>query len=83
MYITISDNGAGITPERLKEVNKNLDSIDAVTTGKHIGLANVNQRIKLIWGDEAGIKLIPLEQGLTVEISHPLTDNEIPSKNNH
>lgn len=75
LYITISDNGAGITPERLDEVKRNLNSIDAVATGKHIGLANVNQRIKLIWGDEAGVKLIPLEQGLTIEISHPLSGN--------
>ena len=75
MFITISDNGAGITPERLEEVKRNLNSIDAVATGKHIGLANVNQRIKLIWGDDAGVKLIPLEQGLTIEISHPLSGN--------
>lgn len=70
LHLTITDNGIGITPQKLDILNVRLNS-DEIPDGKHIGLVNVNQRIHLIFGKEYGIKVIPLTQGLTIELTQP------------
>ncbi|MBQ7959999.1 MAG: histidine kinase [Clostridia bacterium] len=72
LHIVITDNGTGITPQKLEELNAKLISSE-IPTGKHIGLANVNQRIQLIFGSEYGVKVIPLTQGLKIELTQPLS----------
>lgn len=60
LAITVNDNGAGITPERLEEIQKLL-SDDEVAAQKSndtgFGLFNVNERIKLNYGNEYGVKI--------------------------
>lgn len=72
LNIIISDNGNGIDPQKLEEVNRRLTS-DDVPSGKHIGLANVNQRIQLILEKKYGVKILPLEQGVQINITQPLS----------
>ena len=52
----VSDNGIGISPERLTQVRDGIQK--KVLTGKDIyGLYNVNERIRLNFGEEYGITI--------------------------
>jgi two-component system sensor histidine kinase YesM len=84
LIITISDNGIGMTEERLAEINDKLSGTslqdyinpDNKTYGG-IALVNVNNRIKLLFGEEYGICVYStLHLGTDVEITLPF----IPEK---
>lgn len=51
----VIDDGMGISPERLTELRSHLKQ--EIITDTHIGLANVNQRLRIIFGDHYGIEL--------------------------
>lgn len=55
IVIKITDNGEGMTSDVLDSINENLDTIDPKS--KSIGLRNVNERIKLYFGEQYGLKL--------------------------
>ena len=85
LYITVSDNGVGMTFEELQQVNLRLKQESlALRTRKrdggsgHSGIAmiNVNARIQLCFGREYGLhfRSIPGE-GTDVEIVLPKTDD--------
>lgn len=46
--ICVSDNGTGMTKERLKQVRKSLEGKEGLT--KSFGIFNINQRLKLMYG---------------------------------
>jgi two-component system, sensor histidine kinase YesM len=78
LIITISDNGIGMTEEALTEINDNLSrtSLDHIhsdsKTDGGIALVNVNNRIKLLFGEEYGICIYStLHMGTDVEITLP------------
>ncbi|MEK3889770.1 sensor histidine kinase [Bacillus sp. FSL K6-3431] len=54
--ITIEDNGIGMSEEDLTRIQRNLSSGQFVQ-GERIGMNNVNNRIKLYFGEEFGIDL--------------------------
>ena len=65
LVLTVSDNGQGMTPERLHEVQ------EAILTGERagFGLAAVAERIALYYGPGYGMKIFSEEgKGTTVEI---------------
>lgn len=65
LVLTVSDNGQGMTPERLHEVQ------EAIRTGERagFGLAAVAERIALYYGQGYGMKISSEEgKGTTVEI---------------
>lgn len=67
LVLTVSDNGQGMTPERLHEVQ------EAIRTGERagFGLAAVAERIALYYGPGYGMKIFSEEgKGTTVEIRH-------------
>lgn len=72
IVISVTDNGIGMTPERLAEVSV------ALTGGTHFdnavyGLYNVNERIKLKFGDKYGITLHSVyNEGSTCDILLPM-----------
>ncbi|MBQ8031235.1 MAG: histidine kinase [Butyrivibrio sp.] len=80
--ITVSDNGIGMGPDRLGEVRDGLT--DSSPDSKKIyGLYNVNQRIKLDFGDEYGLSIDSVyDEGTTVTIRLPKKSNEIVKKSN-
>ena len=80
--ITVTDNGIGMEPDRLKEVRDGLT--DSSPDSKKIyGLYNVNQRIKLDFGDEYGLSIDSVyDEGTTVTIRLPKKSNEIVKKSN-
>lgn len=56
LIISISDNGIGMDE---KELNEFVESINRNTCedGKHIGMRNVNMRLKILFGDEYTISV--------------------------
>ena len=72
VIIEISDNGAGMTQEDVKKINDNM-SKEYVRHSHHIGLRNVNQRIKLVFGEEFGITVqSAVNKGSVVKIVLPM-----------
>jgi two-component system, sensor histidine kinase YesM len=79
LIITISDNGIGMTEERLREIDDKLSRTtleyikpDSETHGG-IAIVNVNNRIKLLFGEEYGICMYStLNVGTEVEVTLPL-----------
>jgi len=77
LILTISDNGAGMSPERLRELNDRLSNIyDRFERERGniggIALSNVNNRIKLLFGEDYGINILSRKgAGTDVEITLP------------
>jgi len=78
LLITVSDNGVGMDDELVRQLNHKLRgaSLGYVREDKKqggIALLNVNNRIKLLFGDEYGVYLYSkLGVGTDVELTLPL-----------
>ncbi|MDQ0889607.1 two-component system sensor histidine kinase YesM [Paenibacillus sp. V4I9] len=71
IVITVSDNGIGMPDAQLKKLQQSMAS-GVNLEEKHIGLKNLNQRIKLIFGDEFGVFITRnLHRGTAVFIVIP------------
>lgn len=71
LYFVISDNGCGIEEGKLKELNESLKSPSELKSA-HIGLYNVNRRIKLIYGENYGINITSKEgKGTVIILTFP------------
>ncbi len=65
--ITISDNGVGMDSDKLYELNRRLQDNAYNDEKSHIGLVNVNQRIKIIFGDDYGIT-VESQEGVGTDV---------------
>ncbi|MGI6005604.1 MAG: sensor histidine kinase [Christensenellales bacterium] len=79
LMVTISDNGVGIDEETVKKLNAQMNSDiasfaeDTGERGVGIALVNINERIKLCYGEGYGITVYStLGAGTDVELSIPL-----------
>jgi two-component system sensor histidine kinase YesM len=64
-YFSIQDNGKGMTTEKLSEL--------LCSENESIGVSNINNRIKIVYGNEYGIDIKSiLNKGTTTTISMPL-----------
>ena len=72
MLLTVQDNGAGMTAERLRQVLDSLEC-DAPADGEHgcYGLFNVNKRIQLYYNQPEGVRIESDETGTTVSLCVP------------
>ena len=71
LEISIDDNGLGISKENLEKINENLKKNLQKT--ESIGLMNINNRIKLKFGEDYGIYISSeLNNGTTVKIKLPI-----------
>lgn len=61
-YIHVIDNGEGISEEALHGLQEQLKE-NAINSGRHIGLRNVDQRLKLVFGEEYGLSIRRVEEG--------------------
>lgn len=76
--ITVQDNGIGMDNFQLSELKGILMSNIETKDRTHIGINNVNQRIKLQYGDMFGVKVYSKkENGTKIVISMPYYWNEI------
>ncbi len=79
LIIKVSDDGLGMEAERVKMLNEKLKSLSLddvnpdIDRKGGIAIQNVNNRIKLLFGEEYGIHVYSqVEAGTDVEISLPL-----------
>jgi two-component system, sensor histidine kinase YesM len=78
LLIDVSDDGLGMSEDVLEELRRRLPSSDTTANrdDKHrggIALANVNNRIKLLFGEQYGLRVSSIEgTGTTVEIQLPV-----------
>ncbi len=56
IYFLVEDNGKGMSEERLQELMEHLQNVEENKFGS-IGLKNTFQRLKLTYGEKAGMKI--------------------------
>ena len=57
LYIEIEDDGDGMVREKVAEITRFINTAKPVEGKKNIGIRNVNQRIKLAYGEAYGITI--------------------------
>lgn len=71
LKISVKDNGVGMNNDKTEEI------IHAPSDSTHIGIANIQSRIKMIFGDHYGLSILSEENLYTaVEICLPLISEE-------
>lgn len=74
IVFTICDNGVGMDHMQLDEMNQKLSDSENQMKD-HIGIYNVNQRIKIVFGKDYGVSIESIENlGTTVKIKIPLVN---------
>ena len=69
---TILNNGLPITDEALEALIKRINGLDVSSTQKGFGLKNVNDRLKIVFGEENGITVSrPNNNGFAVKFCIP------------
>lgn len=72
LYVTVTDNGIGITPENIEKLLTDTSRITK-SNMSGIGLPNVDRRLKLVYGEDYGITIeSELDQYTKITISLPL-----------
>lgn len=61
-YLYVIDNGQGISDEELRRLSRQLED-SAITGSRHIGMRNVDQRLKLVFGEGYGLSLSQAGEG--------------------
>ncbi|MGN0435748.1 MAG: sensor histidine kinase [Wujia sp.] len=75
LLIYVEDNGHGMSEKKLEEITRYINDFENLDR-THIGICNVNQRIKLKFGMDYGVIFTSTENvGTKVEIRMPLIDN--------
>lgn len=72
LYVSVTDNGIGISPENIEKL---LTDTSRVTKSNMsgIGLPNVDRRLKLVYGEDFGVKIDSvLDEYTTITVSLPL-----------
>lgn len=76
IYFTIEDNGIGIKSEKLKEINEMLKGKITSSSVVGYGIFNVNEKIKLTYGEGFGLEYHSIYgEGTTVVLWHPIIKN--------
>lgn len=75
LILEVSDDGVGIPTDKIEEVLQ-----PGVGSGNGVGLSNVHQRIKNLFGEDYGLKIVSsVNEGTSIKIRIPLItdDSEI------
>lgn len=76
LQICISDNGSGMTEEELEALQIKI-SQKTLNRKSSIGLCNINQRIRLCYGEEYGMKIeSTLGKGTVITVTLPIVSPE-------
>ena len=71
LVLRIEDDGIGMTLEECLEMNQVLNA-EYQIVDNHVGIKNVNQRMKILFGENYGIQMRPREEGgLVVVLCFP------------
>ncbi len=72
VVILINDNGKGISRTDLEELNRQLKKGEALRQKKSIGILNVNERLRRVFGNEYGVEILPgSHKGTTIIVRIP------------
>lgn len=55
--IKVLDNGKGFSPEKLKTIQNDLEQENTALRTRHLGLQNIDSRLKLLYGKEYGLSI--------------------------
>ncbi|NMO94729.1 cache domain-containing sensor histidine kinase [Paenibacillus lemnae] len=76
MFITVQDNGKGMSQDVLESVRRRL--LSAESDRESFGLRSVSERLRLTYGPEYGMGIeSSQEQGTTVTLKIPVIDEEL------
>lgn len=79
LLVNIIDNGCGMSEEKLQEVRKKIQDTSSNDSEQHIGLQNVNLRLKRYYEELEGLKVhSKLGQGTKIEFKILIKDNFEP-----
>ena len=80
LHIQVSDNGIGIPQDALDELNRRLREGSPIlkTQGSGIGLVNVNERIRMLYGGDYGL-YVNSDVGIGTEVHILLPVQLIPA----
>ena len=74
LKICVSDNGVGMTEEKIEELRRKFEKGVESGTQTH-GLMSVNQRCMLFYGPEYGCEIDCKNSVTTVMVKHPILKN--------
>lgn len=75
LCFTVMDNGKGMEEEVLIKINKMLSSGDKNKNEIGYGIFNVNERIRIIYGEEYGLRYKSIYgEGTIAELRHPIIE---------
>lgn len=78
--LAVRDNGLGMTAGELENLRRNMDS-DTIRESLHIGVTNVNQRLRLYFGEDYGLLVESREgEGTVVTVRIPRIEEEAYEK---
>lgn len=73
LIITIEDDGNGIDKIKLEEITQSLNNSNKLSCTNGIGIHNINNRIRLIYGNNYGVKISSvIHKGTSVTITLPI-----------
>ena len=55
--VRIEDTGVGISPEQVKQINQELETISSDQSGTGYGIRNVNDKLKIVFGSQSGVTI--------------------------
>lgn len=77
LIIAVEDNGAGMKEQQIAEMNARLEAVSAADyrDPEHIGLRNILQRMKLVYGEAASMRMESNPKaGITVYLQIPIVE---------
>jgi len=80
IYLKVSDDGIGIRESELPFIlsAKKVKSNSTSSKGSGYGIKNINERLKLYYGDDYGLSFSSIyEKGTTVTIKIPIIEDEV------
>lgn len=78
----VEDNGIGMNVDKLRELKQQLKTDEFPKNG-HIAVLNVNQRIKLIYGNEYGLEIVKSDgNGTIIKMTIPVNQKLNYRRNN-
>ena len=82
LFLYVKDNGRGMDPEKLAQMNKELrENARAKKKNESIGIHNVNRRLKAVYGEKFGIYLEAVRpKGLTVVLTASAEEGSVPRR---
>ncbi|NQX63587.1 cache domain-containing sensor histidine kinase [Paenibacillus qinlingensis] len=74
LSVTVDDDGVGMSEETLELVRQKLANSSSLDTGSNIGLINVHERLRVLYGQNFGVEINSSQHiGTTVRLVIPLT----------